>query len=486
MPYIRGHAESFEDVISQVITWATDTNIHGSDAWELMRNEPWPRGTILKAHGWEEGEHFYIGLMPHQVEVGKTYANWFMQKSILSTGFVWAKEGLNLAPNTYFTTSGLQVTIPKEKGSYVANFVKTPEIFFKNAKIMYGGVFKQYAEGLEWHEQAGGITLDKIGVMPLQYIVTDTQYAAPSYPTVLQMPNPPIYPGVGYPAIGMDITGPLDGILEYWIVKDAHRMTIVVRNRGYWDVLHLGFLEPYAIQSQYPFPAVAIGGTSGAVATCVLSAQTAGGYYEAPTITGILFDYRPSNWSLTHSIPPFASIPFDDKNSISNANIMLPDGRWQTFANWVQGVTVEITRDYRGYLTNRYFLRNKPARTHVLQHYIRPGCSDLNTTQHVYDPAGVGITYQMEPIEFVDATADSPSLLGKLWGMYWPSMRVAQYGESIINDKKYLVLPNSWEGRRWHIMNNFTTTSDYDLLLQQELEIEIMSQQMNCVITLEE
>ena len=96
MPHLIGYASSFEDLLGQLTAWATDSAIHGQDAWELMRSDPWPRGTILKAHGWEENEHFYVGLMPTAIQKGVSYKNWFYDPKVMLSEFVWHKKGLGL------------------------------------------------------------------------------------------------------------------------------------------------------------------------------------------------------------------------------------------------------------------------------------------------------------------------------------------------------------------------------------------------------
>ena len=50
MPHTHGYVGNFNELVSKIIEWSTDADIYGADAWELIRNEPWPRGTILKGH----------------------------------------------------------------------------------------------------------------------------------------------------------------------------------------------------------------------------------------------------------------------------------------------------------------------------------------------------------------------------------------------------------------------------------------------------
>lgn len=105
-----GTAKSFDDLIAQLIAWVTDETIHGDDAWNVMRSEPWPRGTILRAHGRRKGEYQYIGLMPNTIVKGETYPKWLFTKPNLATYFVWSPNGLNY-PGIDFSVDNLAVTV---------------------------------------------------------------------------------------------------------------------------------------------------------------------------------------------------------------------------------------------------------------------------------------------------------------------------------------------------------------------------------------
>jgi hypothetical protein len=471
MPHIHGYANDFDDLISKIITWSTDAEIHGADAWELIRNDPWPRGTILKAHGFEPGEHFYIGLMPRVIEKGKTYKDWFMQKSVLASNFVWSLNGLKKS-GAPFTVSNSSVTTTDTTPNITYSFSDI-DIFAASAQVMWMGIFKQYSAELDWHEQPGGMVFKDVPVRPIYYTISGSN--------TLQAFAPPLYPGAGFPAIGMDYAGPLAGYLEYWITKDAHRMILVTKNREYWDVAYLGYIEPYH-NGEYALPAAVIGGTSGAVQNgkdVILSPGA------SPSVSaGIQFDYRPSNWALVHGLPTFAASPVDSSQALSQVQLMLPDGRWQSFINWSQGETA-YPNIVNSVLTGYIHVRDFPVRSGT-GHYIRPTDSSTVGTTHVYRTQGDLLTYQLEPLEFVQGTSQAKNLFGRAWRMYWPSSRVAQYGEIIIDDKLHLMLPNAWEGRRFSLSSGRTTSNNPDEIFAQEAAIEAISRQMNCLIRLED
>lgn len=465
MPYKRGRARDFDDLISQLADWATDADIHGEAAWELMRNEPWPRGTILKAHGQQAGEHFYVGLMPQKFRKGSTYQAWFLQPEIIARHFVWPVTGAQT-----FYQSGANITIKKDVWNDKETLTDTynlaeVDIFENNGQALFFGAFKQYASGLAWHEQPGGLTFENVA--PRSANIYRGGYKA-KY-------TPPLYPGVGYPAIGMDYDGPLSGYLDYWLVKDGSRMTVVVRNQEYWDVAHCGLLEPYQAKMQYSFPAVVIGGTSGAVWKGRLG-------NEGAIEQGIQFDYSNKDWSLIRGIPQFAACPVDNNNTLSQVAVMLPDGRWRFAANWMQGIElIPITQGSSYYIAN-----GRPVRTQNLQYYIRPTCTDLRDVAYVLQPEDGVTIYQMEPVELVEAGAIVRNMLGAVKGMFWPSQRVIKYGEILIGGKKYLMVPNGWEDRPWYIEHGRSGIYDAAVLAQRQKEIDAISQQMNCLIRLED
>ena len=476
MKYLKGTAKDFNDLIDKIVAWITDSAIHGADVWELMRKEPWPRGTILKAPGFEEGEHQYIGLMPADIVKGNSYRNWLLQDETLLHEFA---PSLGLEAGTYTVRNGSIVTVSKDPVGY---YYTSTEIFEKSAKVIFLGVFKQYSDGLNWDDQAGAIK-PVLNNCDLTYSFSKNTY---DYPLYIKAPT---FPGVGYPAIGCDYIGFIDGYCDFWVIKDRHKMILVVKNCDKWDTAYLGFLDPYHKPHEYPFPACVVGGTSGVIPTMDL--HYAGG--NCPGIKpGIRFDYTPNNWQLSHGLPTHAGIYYTglgnwtDDAAISQVQLMFPDGTWQSFANWgIMKETIAISNCSS--CPTYYFGFKYPQQPEGLKHIIRPTFTNVENVTYVYDPATEALVYQTEPIELVGMGAHyRTNMYGKLWNLSWISQPIQRYGEQKINGKLHIILPNGWENRRFHINHGLTFKTDGDYLLNDDRSMYRISNTMNCVVRLEE
>jgi hypothetical protein len=475
MFYTKGTATGFDDLITKIINWATDNTIHGDDAWSLVRNEAWPRGTILKAHGRLAGEFFYVGLLPNTIIKNKTYMDWLLRKKNIATYYVWNQKGLDMNGKDFIIdTSKLAIFIDDLKYS----FTEIPDIFTNSAQVMHLGIFKQYSENLDWHEQSGGMDFIDLPMRPIQYMRPNSKTKSDFVP--------PALPGVGYPTLSIDYGGLVDGTMNYWLVKDRHRLIIVVNNAGYWDSAYLGFFEPYD-NDEYAFPAVVIGGTSGLIQEGIDVFYSS--EQETPsTVIGLKVDYSPDNWNLTHGIAPFAGAAIDDKSCPSQTMLMLPDGRWQSFANYVQGLEAIAKHVESGPIKEHVYMRTEPTRPSNIKHFIRPTENDLIDFYHVLTEDEKSYIYKLEPIEFLEADSDRQNLLGRLPYMFYPSQSIIRYGEITINNKKYLMLPNCWQDRSFHLEGHagIVYDTDTDVLLTKNQNISKVSKTMNLLIRLEE
>lgn len=475
--YTKGIATDFNDLISKIVVWVTDETIHGEDVWKVMRNEPWPRGTILKAHGFKDGEISYIGLMPNTIVKGDTYKNWLMKKENLATYFVWSDKGLKQNGQDFFVSGN---EIRTENAMHT--FTETPDIFERSSQVLHLGAFKQYSELLDWHEQAGGMDFTDLPLMNLQY-TTKIGNANP----YMQDFNPPVYPGVGYPSLSLDSNGPTIGTFKYWLLKDRHCLIIVMNNAEKWDSAFIGLMNPYD-HEEYAFPAAVIGGTSGLV-PFGKDVKYTSNQITPSAVIGLKVDYHPDNWHLGHGIPVFATAGIDHPLCPTQAMLMLPDGRWQGFANYVQSLNAVNEHSCNGSrVTKHYFLRTEPIIPSKINFYIRPTDADLTDFSHVYDKKQDNYIYKLEPVEFVQADEERKGILGKIPYMYYPSHAPVRYGEITINDKKYLMLPNVWEKRKFHLLGQAGVIYDVDLnvLLARDLKNEKIARMMNLVIRLEE
>lgn len=465
MPYTKGIATGINDLVAKIVEWATDAAIHGADAWELMRSEPWPRGTIFKAKGINEKDHCYIGLLPLDIQTGITYRNWLMTPENVGKYIMWSANGLGLRDKS-FVIYGNSISVIDDKfadkQTYTSYNVQSPELFAKSCKALVFGVFKQYAANLNWDEQPGAIQFDSnLGLYPLTITTAGSSDG-------IQI-QPPLYPGVGYPGFGMDYDAPVNGYFNFWATKDARRITVVIQNQDCWDVGHAGMLIPYHSKMQYPFPGVVAGSNSG----LMMKGQTV---RNSPVIGGV-FDYTQSKWMLTRGMPPFATSIKDSDTTISQVGLCLPDGSWQFFANWVQGIT--LYSDNNTY----YYPVGKPTRPAQINYTIKPTCTDLSGTIKVYPGND---TYQLEPIDLMQDKELSKNIYGRLWRMQWPSRKIPVYGEVTINDKLHLILPNVEEQRPWYISHGYTKVWNPETLSAMQKEIGNNTKQMNCVIRLED
>ncbi len=483
MPYIQGTATDHDDLIAQLCTWVSDAEIHGADAWEVMQQEPWPKGTIIKAHGWGEGEHFYIGFMPKKVIQGTTYKEWLTQKDVMLREFVWSRNGLRISPTTSpIFISGTTVTVGEGESSSSYS-LSEPEIFQRSAWPLFLGAFKQYSPGLDWQEQAGASSIAPKG-FPLFYTTREPG---------LKKFTPPLFPGVGFPAIAMNIDGPMSGVFKFWATKDRHRIVLVTNDSGFWNVAHLGFLEPYHKPHEYACPLCVIGGTSGAKTMGQSIFMNPGDAYPTPTL-GFRFDYSVKNADLSSGLPVSAAAPantsstWTDENYLSQVQLMLPDGTWSSFFNWLN--KEETLTDACGSSISYSYANKEPELNTEAKNYVLPTNGNVGKLQHIYTTASEDPIYSLSPLELAHGTSEATmraDVLGSVWGIYWPSSKVLRYGEVTFEEKKFLVVPNLYEGRRWYYPHGKTDITSIDALVEQHNVIsEITNGISACIIRLED
>ena len=510
--YTKGTVTSFDALVDALVTWATDASIQGSDVWTLERKEPWPRGTILRAPGRREGDVQHIGLMTNKIVKDKTYRDWFLQDAILGPHFIWSENGVlgqmlrSINPwsedvsfqewqahRSKFTRSNLSINVSSPFRTFTVNLFDPIDIFLSSANVLHLGVFKQYAEDLDWAEQPGGMMFDDLKLLRLPINIWYPGGRVPEYAWYY----PPVYPGCGYPSLGMDIDGPKMGKLYYWAAKGRTWMFFVIRNDGeqtsYYDSAFLGQFRPYG-NEEYSFPAAVVGGTSGLVDT----GRTVGMGGSVYVNTGLQFDYRPSEWSRAHGAAPYTAAPIDDEIAPTSCMVMLPDGRWKGFANWVQ--TVKAYPIYSGgRLVACYFQRQKPVRAENIPYRIRPTEEDIENFSHVYDKARYldgslkalpdfqqndrRFDLKLEHIEFY---SEKTGTLGCIPQMLLPSFAIQPHDlreTCTIGKKRYFYAPDLFYGRPWHMpldaysynvtqdLDKFRTNlTNPDILLSTELE----------------
>lgn len=86
----------------------------GDDGWELVRNEPWPYGAVLKVPNWKDGEYGYLGMMygeikgtgknhSYSINSASSYGQWVTQVNTLRKQVAHPVMNLNLTDGYSFS-----------------------------------------------------------------------------------------------------------------------------------------------------------------------------------------------------------------------------------------------------------------------------------------------------------------------------------------------------------------------------------------------
>jgi hypothetical protein len=103
-----------------------------------------------------------------------------------------------------------------------------------------------------------------------------------------------------------------DGSLPYWFVADGRRFIVVTRVSSIYQACYLGFLLPYGLPSQLPYPLVVGGSITGQ-----------NGYRYSVTGT-----------SHRHFVDPGAYVSSNDNEASIFSTLRLLHGDWVPIRNW--------------------------------------------------------------------------------------------------------------------------------------------------------
>jgi hypothetical protein len=468
--YITDNATSLQDLLDRTVAWVTDESIHGDDTWELIRNEPWPRGTIFKAKGANGIGSCYIGIMLVTHSVGSSYRNWLFQTKNIAKHLIRSTRCLDLKDVSFMHTNNSNYFITMSDPAHMkgaTGYTISGDIVNANSVALVFGVFKQHDPGLDWNEQPGGLELDDLAQYPIYYT---TNYVSGGSSQPIPLAKPPIYPGVGYPGIGMSSNEPSEGYFKYWLSKDSCRLTIVINNGGQWDMGHAGMLKAFSAKMQYAFPAVVAGSCTGLRTVATYS-------YSTGTTMGTKIDYRYSNNSLSRSMP-IAPCTNAGARTPENSQVAacLPDGTWKFFSNWVQQL------QQQSYYSTVYFTVPRPTRKASTGYVIKPTNTELGG---VHSVLGNEDQITIEPLDLWHESLITTDMLGSLWNMYWPGSD-SRFGEIVVSGKKCLLLPNCWEGRPWTLRNYTGEIISEEALMSNFIENNSYSKQFKMLIRLED
>ena len=473
MPYLYGEAGSLEDMLSQLVTWATDSTIHGTNAWTLMQNLDWPKGTILKAQGLNGLNSCYIGLMILDFTSSTAYSSWLLQTEIILKRIVWAKEALDQegACITH-TSSSPTFSVWSDKNDptcYKIDYTLTGYNNLVNSmgKCLVFGVFKQFESGLNWDEQPGAMSFSDLGLYPIYYHHTGIDEPAKLIP--------PVYPGWGYPGIAMPSGEPSNGDFRYWFVKDGSHLTVVTDNCGQWDIGHAGMLEPFEAAMQYPFPAVVAGSCTGISKNMTMTVKNG----ATVATTGNKIDYSYDNWSMSRSLPIAPC-----ENGTSQVALCLPDGTWSLFSNWEQELKMSSYSESI-YATKYFASVERPVRlSSTIDGYrIKPTNLDLIDVAPCLSNEN---DLTVEPLHLMqnDSANKKVDIFGSMWGMSWPAADLPP-GVMTINSKKCLLLPNCWDDRLWYVIPYSSSYTSQLTAMTKYKEIIDYGKQFKMLIELE-
>lgn len=468
MPHTSGMVNTKEELLAAIVAWATDA-VHGADAWQVVQQKAFPFGTILQAHGLEEGEHFYVGLMPLNIVEGTTYKEWLLtEKELLK--FARSKSGFSVPQETRvdIINGVINVGEPDSDGRRTYYGFTNPDIFKEDARVIFCNCFKQFCDGLQFDEQPGGLVPPPVATMPMPYNTYGAVY--PSYkPT-------PLMPGVGCPVLTFSTN---DENIYYWLVKDRSHIKVITKQGKYYDTAYIGLMTPYQAKQEYPWPAVIASANIGAVSSAV---TVSNGISISPKY-GILFDYTQKNTNLTHGL---FNLPTTPDESLSQFAYCRPDGVWSYAYNLKQVVQTNALSSY-GVVYSYEYVKDYPTRI-ASGSCLTPNvqdCRDDNTIYRKDMPDGE-YSFEIVPIDIIDKNG---GVYGRLRGVYWPSMADGGYGTRTISGKKAFILPNCWEGRHWHYANKWYATNNNmteESFVAYEEEDAKMTKQANCLIRLED
>jgi len=534
----------------------------GPYGWELVCDRSFPYGAVFKVPNFKEGEYGYAGLMYDEPQKGTSYWNWL--KDRLAEEFIYGKEGLHLGRKTQYDIRNgvvylyhkeselnrrliyhgpvaacpypygrwktdlkwnieveeyvnhkepwmrLYLNMPMEYSVYSETFYEfspTPEIFYRNAQVIFFSMFKQYEEEFDWKEQMGNYRVN-YAAKPLTYYRTNQGSRQP-YPSLM---NPPVYPGTGCPALGAEpgFFQNIDGTVLLYLIRTKQSATVVVHLNDYWDYAQIGFFDAFQGNYEYAFPALAAASMSGVRPIAELFSYNSS---PASVHKNFRFDFTQKNISMSHTIPPFSSTYWDGTENfikqhfLSPVQAMIPDGQWRSFYNFCirqdafhqrnWGLFYESHKEPERIVSDYFLLptsEESQGMVNRLPTMLRHQMDHEITLKNIEEMAKRKNCeeYNLQPLYlgFEKERNRQTGILGQMPGLYYCSRPVTRYG--LYKDEKdgrlYLILPNCHERRRWTYKSFYSVflgdRQSNEHMVSETARLDRMSESMNLAIEL--
>ena len=478
----------------------------GPLAWTKIKDTL--EDTVYKIPNRVSGEYGYLGIKYDEIRVGSTYKNWLFKQKNLRNQIAYNKDCINaklvdkvecrdgqgiirvlngdaeiLEDISYVNDS----KNPKPRGSswygrntYIDYAIVNAEIFKNDADVLFFSVFKQYEDGIEWKDRVGAERLTscpkRISYMRTYGTLTGGASSSDKSPSYWN--KPPLYPGVGFPAIGSKpnwYQEQEDGSGDYvfvYLSRTKHNVSVFVNYRKYWEMAKFGFFEPFDTVQEYPFPAIVMSSNSGARPEVSIVYDERGNGHTYPHFS---YDYSQSNFSMGHSMPCCLASYWDGKTDFINTNgnspvqFMTPKGQWKSLIN------IGIRNNYYYNKNIGFFQALKEPEYVSTKNYTTvwdsetykaiDGMKSINGLSWAnFDMSNIDDIIQKEntsditlqPIIIVSSDSDTKeqNMIGAIPHTYWCSSPIHRYGLYKKDDDLYLIVPNIIENRQWHL-NSF-------------------------------
>lgn len=242
--------------------------------------------------------------------------------------------------------------------------------------------------------------------------------------------------------------------IDYWFTRDEYSATITICIVGLgtkiprWQSMSFGLLECINDES-FMFPLYVAGGSQGISQELFVTGLT--GSYLSP-YAGNMYDLSMDNISLANSYL-LAPTKFNG-SEISNFRVLTPEGIWRNIFAYKQDSKLIPVPICDGPTREWGYPLLAPV-TYTEGHSTTAFCSDNSHMVDTYRvKSGFDKNVSSSPICNISVVLNKnidhneTGIQGTLTQSYYTWSRTLPCGEVTIKDKKWLSVPNGWEGRK--------------------------------------